>query len=90
MEKKVISKTGLIDLVAEKAGVPKKDVKSVIDSLTQTVKTEVGGDNEIRLIGFGTFKKNHRNERTGRNPRTGEEIKIKASDGLAFKSSVKY
>lgn len=90
MEKKVISKTELVGLVAEKAKVPKKDVKSVIDSLMETVKTEVGGDNEIRLIGFGTFKKNHRNERTGRNPQTGEEIKIQASDGLAFKSSVKY
>ena len=47
-------------------------------------------DAEIRLIGFGTFKKNQRAARKGRNPQTGEVIDIAASESLAFKSSVKY
>ena len=90
MAKEVISKTILVDKVAEAAGVSKKDTKAVIDALLETVKDSVKADAEIRLIGFGTFKKAHRNARSGRNPQTGETIEIAASDSLAFKSSVKY
>ena len=87
---KVLSKTEFVDLVALKAGISKKDTKSVIDSFAEIVKSSVGSDNEIRLIGFGTFKKVHRNERQGRNPQTGDVVTISASDKLGFKSSVKY
>lgn len=90
MAKEVISKSALIDKVAEAAGVSKKDTKAVIDELMNTVKESVGADAEVRLIGFGTFKKAHRNARQGRNPQTGETMEIKASDSLAFKSSIKY
>lgn len=90
MAKEVISKTELVDKVAEAAGVSKKDTKAVIDSLLQVVEESVKNDAEVRLIKFGTFKKAHRNARQGRNPQTGETIEIKASDSLAFKSSVKY
>ena len=51
---------------------------------------EVKNDAEIRLIGFGTFKKAKRAARKGRNPQTGAEIEIAASESLSFKSSVKY
>ena len=90
MAKEVISKSVLVDKVAEAAGVSKKDTKAVVDALLDTVKDSVSADAEIRLIGFGTFKKAHRNARTGRNPQTGAEIQIAPSDSLAFKSSVKY
>ena len=86
----VISKSTLVDKVAEAAGVSKKDTKAVIDALISTTIEEVKKDAEIRLIGFGTFKKAQRAARKGRNPRTGEEIEIAASESLAFKSSVKY
>ena len=85
-----ISKTALVDQVAEAAGVNKKDTKAVIDALLATVTEDVKNDKEVRLIGFGTFKKAHRAARKGRNPQTGAEIEIKASDSLSFKSSVKY
>lgn len=88
--KDVISKAILVDKVAEVAGVSKKDTKSVIDALFEVVKDSVKADAEIRLIGFGTFKKSHREARKGRNPQTGAEIEIAASDSLAFKSSVKF
>ena len=86
----VLSKTALVDKVAEAAGVSKKDTKAVVDALLETVKGEVKKDAEIRLIGFGTFKKAQRAARKGRNPQTGEVIDIAASESLAFKSSVKY
>ncbi len=90
MAKEVISKSLLVDKVAEAAGVSKKDTKVVVDALLETVKESVKADAEIRLIGFGTFKKAHRNARTGRNPQTGAALEIAASDSMAFKSSVKY
>ena len=90
MAKEVLSKSALVDKVAEAAGVSKKDTKAVVDALLETVKESVKADAEIRLIGFGTFKKAHRNARQGRNPQTGATIEIAASDSLAFKSSVKY
>lgn len=86
----VVSKTVLVDKVADAAGVSKKDTKAIIDALMSTVVEEVKKDNEIRLIGFGTFKKAKRAARKGRNPQTGEVIDIAASESLAFKSSVKY
>ena len=88
--KDVISKAILVDKVAEAAGTSKKDTKAVIDALFEVVKDSVKADAEIRLIGFGTFKKSHREARKGRKPQTGAEIQIAASDSLAFKSSVKF
>nr|WP_196805397.1 HU family DNA-binding protein [Mitsuokella sp. oral taxon 131] len=85
-----MSKAILVDKVAEAAGTSKKDTKAVIDALFEVVKDSVKADAEIRLIGFGTFKKSHREARKGRNPQTGAEIQIAASDSLAFKSSVKF
>ena len=85
-----ISKSTLVDKAAEKSGLPKKDVKTALEALLSVTSEEVGKGNEIRLIGFGTFKKAERAARKGRNPRTGEEIEIAASASLSFKSSVKY
>ena len=53
----VISKSALVDKVAEASNVSKKDAKAIIDALLSTVTEEVKNDSEIRLIGFGTFKK---------------------------------
>ena len=86
----VMGKEALVSAIAEKAGISKKDAKAAVDALTATVVDSVKEGKEIRLIGFGTFKKAHRDARKGRNPQTGEEIQIAASDSLAFKSSVKY
>ena len=82
----VLSKTALVDKVAEAAGVSKKDTKAVVDALMETVKESVGKNAKIRLIGFGTFKKAQRAARKGRNPQTGEEMKIKASKSPKFKA----
>lgn len=86
----VMGKEALVSAIAEKAGISKKDAKAAVDALTATVVDSVKEGKEIRLIGFGTFKKAHRDARKGRNPQTGEEIQIAASDSLAFKSNVKY
>ncbi|MFO8191698.1 MAG: DNA-binding protein [Firmicutes bacterium ML8_F2] len=80
-----MNKSELVDLVAEKAGMSKKDsekaVKAVLESITDGL---VGGD-KVQLVGFGTFEVRNRKAREGRNPATGEKIKIKALKVPAFK-----
>ncbi len=90
MDKKVWGKIELVDKVAEKAGMTKKDAKAAIEATMGVIKDSVKDGAEVRLMGFGTFKKQHREARKGRNPQTGAEMEIAASDSLSFKSSVKY
>ncbi len=90
-EKEIISKTALVDKIASSTdGITKKDIAAVVNAFMSTVVETVRQGDEVRLIGFGTFKTAHRNARTGRNPQTGAEIKIKASDSFAFKSNIKF
>lgn len=90
-EKVIISKTALVDKIASSTdGITKKDIATVVNAFMSTVVETVRQGDEVRLIGFGTFKTAHRNARTGRNPQTGVEIKIKASDSFAFKSNIKF
>ncbi len=90
-----MTKTELIEVVADGAGISKaasaKAVDSFIKGITKTLKK--GG--KVTLIGFGTFSVSKRKARKGRNPRTGETIKIPAaklpkfSAGKAFKQGIK-
>ena len=90
-EKEIIWKTALVDKIASSTeGVTKKDIAAVLNAFMSTVVETVRQGDEVRLVGFGSFKSVHRKARTGRNPRTGEEIKIKASDSFAFKSNIKF
>lgn len=78
-----MNKTQLIDVIADKAELSKTQAKAALEStLAATLKE---GD-AVQLVGFGTFKVNHRAERTGRNPQTGKEIKIAAANVPAFVS----
>jgi DNA-binding protein HU-beta len=81
-----MNKQDLVALVAEKADLSKKDseaaVAAVIDGITDTLAK---GD-KVQLVGFGTFEVRHRQAREGRNPSTGEAIKIAAQKVPAFKA----
>ncbi|MBC8569805.1 HU family DNA-binding protein [Zongyangia hominis] len=81
-----MTKAELINLVAEKAEISKKEsdkvVGAVIDSITEAL---VNGE-KIQIVGFGTFEVRERGERKGRNPRTKEEITIPASKLPTFKA----
>lgn len=90
-EKEIITKTALIDSVTKSVdGVNKKEVAAVINQFMTTVLEAVRQGDEVRLIGFGTFKTSHRKARTGRNPRTQEPMDIPASDSFAFHSNIKF
>lgn len=81
-----MNKSELVDAVAESADLSKasaaRAVDAVVDAITETLKN---GDT-VALLGFGTFLVRDRAARDGRNPRTGETIKIKASKVPAFKA----
>jgi len=80
-----MNKTELVEMVAKKTGMTKKDsgnaVSAVLDGITDTM---VKGE-KLQLVGFGTFEVRERKEREGRNPSTGEVIKIAAQKVPAFK-----
>ena len=91
--KKFLGKVGLIDKLAKKeelAGLTKKQIGAVLEAMLPTIVETVKNDEEVRLMGFGTFKKSHRNARKVRNPQTGEEMNIPASDALTFTSKIRY
>ena len=91
--KKFVGKVGLIERLSKKeelSGLSKKQIGAVLETMLPTIVEIVKNDEEVRLMGFGTFKKSHRNARKGRNPQTGEEMNIPASDALAFSSKIKY
>ncbi len=84
----VIGKAELVDILKDATGVSKKDIGEVLGALTDVVKEEVlDSGKEIRLRDFGTFKQKLSKPRTGRNPRTGEELQISGSKSVSFSAS---
>lgn len=81
-----MTKAELVDQMAKDAGISKvaagAALASLIDGVTKTLKKK---DGKVTLVGFGTFSKVRRNARKGRNPQTGEAIKIKAANVVKFK-----
>ena len=82
-----MNKTQLIDFIAEKADLSKAQAKAALEATLDGVTGALKEGDQVQLIGFGTFKVNERAARTGRNPRTGEEIHIAAAKVPAFKAS---
>lgn len=81
-----MNKTELISDVAGKANMTKKDVEKVLSALFSSIEEALKNQEKVQLVGFGTFEVRDRKARTGRNPQTGEEIKIPASRVPAFKA----
>lgn len=81
-----MNKSELIEAIADSAGLTKADAGRALDAATDAIASALKKGNSVSLVGFGTFTVRHRAARTGRNPRTGETIKIKASNTPAFKA----
>lgn len=81
-----MNKQDLIGAVAEAAGVTKAESGKVIEAVFDTITAALKKGDEVRLVGFGTFAVTKRKASTGRNPRTGEPMKIKASSQPKFKA----
>ena len=90
-----MNKTQLIDVIADKADLSKVQAKAALESTLAAITESLKEGDAVQLVGFGTFKVNHRAERTGRNPQTGESMTIpagfaaKLTAGSALKNAVK-
>ncbi len=80
-----MNKSEFVNAVADSAEVTKADAERAIEAVFKVVKNALKAGDSIALVGFGTFTVRTRAARTGRNPRTGDEISIKASNVPAFK-----
>ncbi len=76
----------LVDVLATKTGSTKADADRAISALIEIISDTLKKGESLSLIGFGSFEVRKRAARTGRNPKTGEELKIKASKVPAFKA----
>ena len=81
-----MNKNDLISQVADDSGLSKADATKAVDAVLDNIAGSLSNGGEVRLVGFGTFSVTHRKATTGRNPRTGEAIQIKASNQPKFKS----
>lgn len=81
-----MNKTELISIVADKANLSKKVAEETIDALFDTIQETLTTGEKVVVSGFGTFEVRTRVARTGRNPRTGEDISIPGQKSPAFKA----
>ena len=81
-----MNKQELIGAVADQTGMARGDAARAVEALLDTITEALKGGDEVRLVGFGTFTVSRRKASTGRNPRTGEPMQIKASAQPKFKA----
>jgi DNA-binding protein HU-beta len=80
-----MNKTELIEVISSKAKITKAEAGKALAATLDGITEGLASDGKVTLVGFGTFEVRTRSARTGRNPRTGETIKIAASKAPAFK-----
>ena len=80
-----MNKSDLIDAIATSADLPKAAAGRALDATIEAVTEALKKGDQVSLVGFGTFSVKHRAERTGRNPQTGAELTIAASNIPSFK-----
>jgi DNA-binding protein HU-beta len=81
-----VNKADLIEQIAQAAEISKSAAERVVDALVNSVKTSLRKGEDVTLVGFGTFYAGTRAARTGRNPRTGEALEIKAAKLPKFRA----
>ncbi|MFA0657218.1 MULTISPECIES: HU family DNA-binding protein [Vibrio] len=81
-----MNKSQLVEHIATSADISKDQAGTALNALVEGISTSLANGDDVSILGFGSFKVNSRAARTGRNPRTGEEIQIAASKTPAFKA----
>lgn len=81
-----MNKTELIAAIAEKAEISKKDSEKALKAFIDVVTKQLKNDDKVQLVGFGTFEVSKRAAREGRNPQTGQTMKIDACKAPKFKA----
>ncbi len=84
-----MNKQDLVESVAKELGTSAKQAEGAVNAVINSIQKGLKKDKKVQLIGFGSFEVRTRKARKGRNPQTGEAIKIKASKTVAFKAGRK-
>ncbi len=84
-----MNKGELVSSIAEKSGLTKDQAESALSAMLASVEDALKSDDNVSLVGFGTFSVNNRPAREGRNPRTNETIQIAAKNVVKFKPGKK-
>lgn len=79
-----MNKAQLVEAVAQKTGLKKKEAEAAVSAMTETVIAALREGEKVQIVGFGTFEVKERAERNGRNPKTGEAITVAASKHTTF------
>jgi len=85
-----MNKGDLVEKVAAKSGVTKKQAESVLTAAIDAIMETVSGGDKVTLVGFGAFERRDRKEREGRNPKTGETMVIPATKVPAFSAGKQF
>lgn len=81
-----MNKTELVETIAQKAGLSRKDAEAALKAFADTVTAELQNGGKVQLVGFGTFEVSNRKARSGRNPQTKETVEIAACKSPKFKA----
>jgi len=81
-----MNKSELIAAISQKSGLTRADSEKVLASFVETISDTLAGGGDVQIMGFGSFSISERPARSGRNPRTGEEIQISAAKMPKFKA----
>lgn len=81
-----MNKSELIDAVAQSADISKAAASRAVDAMVESITQALRNDDQVTLVGFGTFSVRQREARAGRNPQTGQTIEIKAAKIPTFKA----
>ena len=83
-----MNKSQLVNAIAEKTNASKSEVKKIVDSLFDIAEETLNRGEKVVISGFGVFSMAEVSERMGRNPRTGEKVKIAARRNVRFRSNM--
>jgi integration host factor subunit alpha len=84
-----LTKADMVERLFENHGINKRDAKELVDQFFEEIKTALAQGDSVKLSGFGNFDLRDKNQRPGRNPKTGEEIPITARRVVTFKPGQK-
>ena len=84
-----LTKADIADRLFDEVGLNKREAKAFVDSFFEAIKAALEGGENVKLSGFGNFQLREKNQRPGRNPKTGEEIPISARRVVTFRPGQK-
>jgi DNA-binding protein HU-beta len=85
-----VNRADLIDVIRDRLGADKKTAENAVDAVLDTIQRAVAAGERVAITGFGVFEKVDRAARTGRNPRTGETVKVKKTSVPKFRPGTQF